>query len=559
MIPVLSALLSAASVWACRICDSPPAPRPANDDPKAPYDLRAPRALSEEELPFLLGLEEGRRYRQQGPFIVDLEAHGDGHLLTGTRIGELLREHSRRTATALELRYSAAIRSETPVILTDADRGAARHLADNRYPLLEPAQRDFLQKLLGGRAMEMPSMCVAGFGCKVEAPAARMPAGAGPAGAPRGPPPAAALPAPDPLYDSLLRRVKFDSRGRDAEKKLYEATVRRMLESPTARDLAQKLINEGGKFRVSFETFDNTVILEDDGKKHFSGTGGRMRREGDTLAIELNSAYLDMDPNWTKDRVTVSLSHELLGHALQDVRADQLGVKEAYHYYRDNETNAGLVGWVVEAELSGWTTSGHAWNYLRDPESYHKTLQVMRPYYAASLSPAEMSDPAGTLEARLKNAQDAGERLAARRKRYELWREVLEHFVTKHARSRSDFTDAAKEISSQLGGLIPAAEKDITAITDYLPSMIKWFKSASGKREREQMTSPKAKEFFAEREAEVAAQRKKLEGLLAKKGVTFPLPPAAATASEPGHIAALAKLYEDDVKLNPGHWPEAGK
>ena len=109
MIPAIaSALLRSLllpAAFACGLCEGPPIPPPeAALEPQAPFHLAAPQGPTVAELAYLTGLEEGKRFEIRGPWLVDLKAHSENHVLSGKEALNLLREPAQASGDELERR-----------------------------------------------------------------------------------------------------------------------------------------------------------------------------------------------------------------------------------------------------------------------------------------------------------------------------------------------------------------------------------------------------------------------------------------------------------------------
>lgn len=198
----------------------------------------------------------------------------------------------------------------------------------------------------------------------------------------------------DPLADSLLARVTFT--GTSDERAFFEMLMRRMLESPTARELAGEALASPLPVNARFADLPGTDFYERrDGRKAFDATeAGRALRERDAATIELNRACLSIDPDYARVDCARYLAHELLGHTLGLLRASTPQERSLYLYY-DDEYEARLVGWIVTVELTGRLDDPEAACALADPAAYRRRIQATYPSSAASLSLEEFSDPLG--------------------------------------------------------------------------------------------------------------------------------------------------------------------
>lgn len=85
------------------------------------------------------------------------------------------------------------------------------------------------------------------------------------------------------LLVELKKRVTINDRGVPAEGAALNAVLARMMDSPTARDLADKFIKEDAKAEVSFEEIPNTVIFDINSRKEFRTSGAATQTRPITL------------------------------------------------------------------------------------------------------------------------------------------------------------------------------------------------------------------------------------------------------------------------------------
>ena len=366
----------------------------------APFDLRDKPELSAEELEYIL---QDKRYRVNDFRIEDPEAETPDKRLTNGQVLELLKK---RSAAAVDsLRGKEKGRDLTP-----RERGLAVFLFWERRPLLEEADAAFLAELLarnkaaapGAPKTETALHALAGF-----APETRMPVQA-----------AAPAAAERPLIDRLRDNVVVRHRSGTAEKQALEEALTLLLQTPTGREYAQKLVDEGVKARIYFGDIEGSRLVEERGRKTFTGTMGLAYYEDDPIKIKLNRHYLQTDPG--RKELAATLAHELFGHAHRFTQAKRKDLMEAYGAYTDDETNARMIEWVVTAELGAKLESGFTWDYLKSPKDYYREIATTSESYAEGLTRAEMADPVQAYQERLGF-------VAEDKKRYEEKRTRLRH------------------------------------------------------------------------------------------------------------------------------------
>ncbi len=203
---------------------------------------------------------------------------------------------------------------------------------------------------------------------------------------------AAPAPAPDPLAASLLQRLSFE--GSAEERAFYEALTRRLLESPTARELAAAAAASRLPATVRFAELPGTELYERrEGRRAFTADqAGRTLRSPDGVTIELNRACLSIDAEYARLDCVRHYAHELLGHALGLLRADDETQRAAYVYY-DDEYEARLVGWIVTAELSEDYKDPEPACALADPAAYRAYIRRTYPSSSAGLALEDYGDP----------------------------------------------------------------------------------------------------------------------------------------------------------------------
>ncbi len=389
------------------------------------------------------------------------------------------------------------------------------------------------------------------------------PAAAAPAAAQAAPPAASAQSAPispaaakspregEPsLRERLRARVAFDGEGDARRDAALSDALDRMLESPTARALAERYAAQGAAATVRFEDIPGTVPTSPDGRAFFHGTRGLTHWTGDSVLVRLNSAYLDSDAHHRRQSLPAILAHELLGHGLWYSRAADENLLQAFHHHDLNEINARLVGWLVDHELDGRMEESGAWTYLRDPSAYTDNLKLRLLYYALTFSGAEMSAPMPALETRLARARERRARLESERANVRSWTPVVDYFAAEgvpEARFRDLRAELAQNDASYAADIASADE----AIAG-METVLARFKAETDGASTRYLAAAAAHPMFAELQREVDERLAELRARAVE-----PQPqaaPAAAAASGQITFDELRRMYEQDRARHPERW-----
>lgn len=216
----------------------------------------------------------------------------------------------------------------------------------------------------------------------------------------------------------LLDHVDFADSGDPHRRQVLGAAIEAMLLSPTARELADRFVEEGGRARLCFAPVVGSRLCDVGGRRIFFGARGFSSRRNGLTEITFNADYLAGDAELRAGDLPFALAHELLGHGLWEARAERAGVIEALRHHDLNEINARLVGWLVDLESDGRLEMSGASHYLADPDGYRAHLKLINSYYALTFSSAEMGRIDEVMESRLAasraDLEDVADRLANR-------------------------------------------------------------------------------------------------------------------------------------------------
>lgn len=492
----------------------------ASAGPDDLFDARTPGALQPGQKEIVLALEGGRYTLQDGHFLDARASDPARALLTNARVAELLGAGGTQMSP---LPAAAIAASALPQqALPPAAKGSPVHLNFD-----------------GGLAR---------------------------GGDIRGPPAsgAAAPVSSDPavLQAQFLQRLVF--KGNKQEREALAEAVTLILKTKTGRGLAAEFVAERAAAEVTFAAIENSATVVEKGRKTLSGTSGLTETAKDPPRIELNRVYLETDPEYRRVAVAGTLAHELFGHALESQRAKKAGIPHAVIYhYRGDEISSRLIDWLVQTELAGKSVEGDPKDYLDDPEGYYRGLLAVDPYYILTMSPAEMKNPLATLRARRKHLVADAARTAADIKGQEEWRPITAHFVSAHRVAKARFTPAEEELNVFLTWAY-GHQKRLSSIRASLETQIKEWESPAGVKELKQVIDAAGSPYISRLEAAAASRARELRRLRADviggraPSSVIEIPDLVVTAPRTGEppidLAELSRMYQEDMKKNPGHW-----
>ena len=318
-------------------------------------------------------------------------------------------------------------------------------------------------------------------------------------------------------------KARVDIQGTPEERAALDAILTRMMDSRTARQLAVQFINEDARTKLSFEVNPRTKIFVVDGRKEFRTSGGNTDPWKDPPEVHLNKAYMEA----STERAPGTLAHEMLGHALESKRAKRYGVEDTYLSDENEEANAGLIGWTVDAELGNRVENGWAWVYMDSPAKYHKQLKMNLPYYAGTLSNAEMKSPLTAFQARLSEVNKLLARLPLRRDRYDLLLKVVGHLPEPpHKMDPGSLLTVQEEINASRETL-PGTEQNFNDIKKYLERLLASYAGPMGEKRVQEMAEKSKSEYFKEKQKAMQERQELLSGyMLAKPRSEHQKPPS---------------------------------
>jgi hypothetical protein len=518
---------------ACPLCDQPPASSPiVNPVPEAVFEAAAPGALLPEEQAWVLAQEDGRYSLVNGRFSDRKAADPAHHLLVNSAVWTLLgRRATERTAVLRGLVKNGRLPEDA--------RGEAVALFWTRGTLISPEDSAFLRSVTKPNAPGEPG--VGGFEAGVKGTPA--PGGVAAAGAPTAEQNAE-------LLQNLRAQLTFTPNPDPRAGPAMTAALEDLIKTPTGREIALQFVATGSKATVEFGEVDHSGTVVVNGRRVLQASGGHTVTAEHPPRVVLNKDYLDTDPDFRRVNMADTLGHELFGHGFEQQRSEKAGISfNVVNHYRGDEANAGLIGWLVGAELGGPLDNGHMWNYLADPQRYHDGLNTNLPYYSTTLSTAEMRAPVATLESRVAGIET--ERAHAAKYVAEMtgWRPVIEHFVKVHKMDRALFSSITESIDAAVKWGA-AHDATLTEIKTYLTSTIAEWKKPESAPVRAEFLAASTSPYLQESEERLAARRERLRGLTAGRKPEPTVPPV------PGKLTweDLYKMNQDDRRDNPRHW-----
>lgn len=535
----LAAALAARPALACQVCAEPPAGVVVPDPPAdAVFEGGAPGALLPGEKEWLSAVDRGRYEWVKGRLSDTRAQNSDEHLLTNAEVNLLLAVRTSERVAFLRERLKDGV-------LPPEFGGEAESLFWTRGALLDPEEQGQLRAMLFRRPP--PKVGDPGFVEAGEAGAAG--AAAGGAGA------AAGTDSDAVLLGRLLDRVELrpgtDPRARTALLQAFDALVR----TPTGREIAAEFVASSAAAVVQFGPVDGSTTVLQNGRRVLAASGGHAFINENPPRVVLNEHYLETDPDYRRVNLASTLGHELLGHSFTRHRAKSAGVSlHAQAAYRGDEADAGLTGWLVQTELGGRLDNGHMWNYLRDRELYHKTLESTMSYYSTTYSTAAMRDPIPQLNARLAALAPARRGVDELERNMIFWRGAIDHFVAVHRRRPGDFDSLRQGVQGSLAH-VAYSRKNHDEIEARLRDEIKRLATPSADGFKAELRSLADSAFAAEHEARLARRLDRLREVTRGRSYEPAIPPV------PGQITweELIAMYEKDLQDNPGHWPAKGK
>ena len=361
-----------------------------------------------------------------------------------------------------------------------------------------------------------------------------------------------------PDYIGLLQDQGFDYSGHTTQADALKAARTRMLQSPTARGLVERFLEGNSRATIRFEEFPGSRIYETDGRKLFHAPRAftEWRQDDGSILVRLNRDYLGTDEAFQTQDLPPTIAHELLGHGMWYERSGAENAYQAFHHHELNETNARLVGWLVDFELDGRFEENGAWSYLQDPAGFLSYLKLRLPYYALTFSNAELADPVGTLERRLEAARAKRAQLEQERANNRTWLPVLDHFVRSHGLAEA----RTRALRAHLEGTDQSYADELAnvdALIAEVAGSLSRMKTEADHQSERYLKWAAQQPLFDALERETRERTERLLEMVRRNPP--PADPELARKAEEhwrGQVTfdELVRMVEDDKRRNPAHW-----
>lgn len=344
------------------------------------------------------------------------------------------------------------------------------------------------------------------------------------------------------LLADFKKQIVMNDHGDPAERAALDSMLARMMDSPTAREVAEKFVEEGARVEISLENIPGSTVATVEGKKTLWGTRGFTETWKVPPRVVLNKFFVENE----KDFGIGTLAHETLGHAFEAQRAGpELG--GLYLYNTDEEENARMIGWLVRTELEV-KPEAEIWRYMESPEANAESLKMASVYYALTLTSEEMKDPVPAYEKRLADAGKALTQLNGRIEKYEDWKKIIAHLVNDHKMDSASFQSRRDDVENALKG-IPKSQKNYTDIKTALHDRLAYFATDKGKQYLLALAAASESEYFKRKDAVILDRRERLSGLLIGKPQESTAPPPLAGQITWQQLADLAKKDKESCSL----------
>ena len=322
------------------------------------------------------------------------------------------------------------------------------------------------------------------------------------------------------LLADFKKQVTINDHGNPAEREALDSMLARMMESPSAREVAARFIAADARVELTLEDIPGSTIATVDGKKTLWGTRGLTETNKVPPRVVLNKFFMQYD----RDYGIGTLAHETLGHALEAQTSGDVG--RAYLYNTNEEENARMIGWLVRTELEV-KPEPEIWQYMESPEANRESLKMASVYYALTLTSEEMKDPAPQYTKRLAAAEKSLKGLDGKVEKYEEWKKLLAHFVNDHKMDAASFQSRKDDIENALKA-IPSSKKNFEGIKKALQGQLTFFGTENGKQYLAALAVASEDEYFRKKDAVILERRERLAGLLqgTTQASTAPPPPA---------------------------------
>lgn len=443
------------------------AKKPPENEPGKAFNTRLEPKLTSAELAYILSEGSGGVYRlsDDGGSIANFTPESEyGPVLKFEDVATLIQAHAEKAAAMAKARLAEAKRTGRAPAFSDFEKKMAQDVRRGRHMFLSPDDVAVLDEAFGYRYGRIPAAApTLDF---EQVPAA--PGPVVPALAPRPPP----TQEQEILYERIFANVGMT--GTPAEQAAIKAMMGKVLETESGRRFAWDFLSDAkpGEAVIEFEDIPNSKVVDWNGKKIFTGSGGHAHTSENPLRIHLNRNFLAIDDGTRRGAST--LAHEFLGHSRHALAARRAKVDSALHVWDQDEPNAGAVGWTTGLEMGLPATEGWMWSWLADPAGYPQALKTNQAYYAGTFSSDEMrrkrkdgtSAVPDILEARLQNAWTERKRQDENVVAWEKWDRAYDYFAAQpEFKAHPERLEGVhRRIEGQLTGYIPSRKAHLEDI-----------------------------------------------------------------------------------------------
>lgn len=351
-----------------------------------------------------------------------------------------------------------------------------------------------------------------------------------------------------PLEERLLERIVIDDRGDPAESAELRAQLRAMLKSPTARRLAERLLQRSRRTKITLAFTESLGgrLESYGGDKWLDGTNAITNRgAGGVEEVKIDQALKGGTLPYRG-----IIAHELFGHVEPWLCVRGGPLEKFYGFSAEDELRAELIGGVVDAEL-GEQVNGVA-SRISGSTAPLSELFMWDLFDTGRLLLEDLPRSRRAYFARAVRIRSLRAEQHRKLQEYGVWRFQIEHLIREHGFDRRAFEQVREDLAfySRDGGAKRAKyegnEKwaremvgNLDEFRDWIPGLAKLGRSR----------------FVREQRADTVALRERLRALVAKNPKLIePLEPPPKRAVPQLTWDEIAQEVASDRILNPDHY-----
>jgi hypothetical protein len=314
------------------------------------------------------------------------------------------------------------------------------------------------------------------------------------------------------LLSTLAKHIAIDKHFSIDEKNVLNASFSKLLDSPTARQLARQFIKENAKAKIVLNKLPQAGKPDISDQKEIGLFHAKTMIKTDPTIVYINWEHGEME----FQTILTSLTHELFGHVLEKKRAKRFGItNKIYPYHFNEELNAQLIAWIVSAELQG-TTNASAWDYINNPSGYSSLFLSCSPAYTLRLMDDEIGSPCSAYQKRLDGINKCIQEEKDNQRRSEQWLKVIEHLINVHKMNTASFDRDKKMLSTN----IIVNQNDAIDLPELKTELLDIIKECPGDKRQawtKNFIEKSKNTYFQELRQRVAERTKTLSALLLGK------------------------------------------